>query len=376
MPSSLMWSVATLAAMAVIPATHEARAVSDVTTVAPSSAPSFPQAFGCRSESRCLWKSSSRGPSAETYTNPVIDADFPDPELVVAPDGTYWAYATGDPATSSIQVTSSTDLVTWAAVADALPERPSWQPLQVGLTWAPDVVFDGHEWRMYYVARDSASGHQCLSIATASTPAGPFEDRSSEPFLCQHELGGSIDPHVFVDGDGSSYLFWKNDGNAIGVDTRIWVQPLAPDGRGVIGVAIDTGLRQRHPWQGDIVEAPSVVRIDDEYVMFYSANGYWSADYAIGYATATSVTGPYADRSPVAWVSSRGDAAGPGGQTTIELGGELWMAYHAWDPAAVGYENGGQRSMWLDRIVERDGTIELDGPTEGPQPVPTPETDH
>lgn len=56
-----------------------------------------------------MGKSSSRGPSAETYTNPVIDADFPDPELVVAPDGTYWAYATGDLATSSIQVTKLTD---------------------------------------------------------------------------------------------------------------------------------------------------------------------------------------------------------------------------------------------------------------------------
>lgn len=43
--------------------------------------------------------------------------------------------------------------------------------MQVGLTWAPDIVFDDHEWRMYYVAVDSASGHRCLSIATASTPA-------------------------------------------------------------------------------------------------------------------------------------------------------------------------------------------------------------
>ena len=311
-------------------------------------------------------------PSSEpaTFTNPVIEADFPDPELIVAPDGTYWAYATGSAGFSSIQVTSSRDLVSWAPVSDALPVRPSWQPLQEGLTWAPDVVPDGAGWRMYYVARDSASGHQCLSTAVASSPGGPFEDHSSQPFLCQHELGGSIDPHVFVDADGAAYLFWKNDGNAIGVDTRIWVQQLAPDGLSLAGTAVDTGLRQQHPWQGDIVEAPTVVRRGDEYVMFYSANGYWTADYAIGYATATSATGPYVDRSPVPWVSSGGGAAGPGGQTTIEIDGTLWMAYHAWDPAAVGYEAGGRRALWLDRIVERDGAIVLDGPTEGPQSRP------
>lgn len=311
--------------------------------------------------------------TSATFTNPVIDADFPDPDLIVAPDGTFWAYATGDPGSSSIQVASSPDLVSWTPVTDALPERPSWQPLQEGLTWAPDVVHDGATWRMYYVARDSASGQQCLSTAVAPTPAGPFEDLSSEPFLCQHELGGSIDPHVFVDSDGTAYLFWKNDGNAIGVDTQIWVQQLAPDGVSLVGIPVDTGLQQRYPWQGDIVEAPSVVRIGDEYVMFYSANGYWSADYAIGYATATSVTGPYVDRSPVAWVSSSGGAAGPGGQTTLEIDGALWMAYHAWDPAAVGYESGGRRAMWLDRIVQRDGAIELDGPTDGPQPQPRPQ---
>ena len=35
-----------------------------------------------------------QGPGANTYLNPVLDADFPDPAVLKAPDGYYYAYAT------------------------------------------------------------------------------------------------------------------------------------------------------------------------------------------------------------------------------------------------------------------------------------------
>ncbi len=325
---------------------------------------------GCAGDDPAAAPPDSAGEAA-VLVNPVIETDFADPDVVVTADGLV-AYATGVPGSSAIQVAESgDDPDTWSDPADALPERPDWQALQEGLTWAPDVMERDGTWWMYYVARDSASGHQCLSRAAGQAPKGPFVDDSDKPFLCQHDLGGSIDPEVFADDDGSLWLYWKNDGNAIGVDTTIWVQRLDDDGVTLLGKPQDTGLRQTHAWQGALVEAPAVIRRGGTYVMFYSANDYGSADYAMGYAVASSPQGPFVDQSPEPWVSSTPQAAGLGGQAVLTLGEDTWLAYHAWDPDKVGYAAGGERSMWLDRI-RWDGDVPvLEGPSVTPLAVPS-----
>jgi beta-xylosidase len=313
---------------------------------------------------------------ADTFTNPVLDTDFADPDILRDGD-TWYSYATGQSGSSAIQVSSSPDLVTWSAPEDALPARPDWQPLQEGLTWAPDVSAVQDRWVMHYTAREQDSGLQCLALAVADEPAGPFLDESPQPLLCQRDLGGSIDSFLFRDADDRLYLFWKNDGNARGLDTTIWVQPLSPDGTKLEGTAVDTGLKQTQPWHGALVEAPTVVLRDGTYVLFYSANDYGSDKYAMGYATATTVTGPYTDRSTEPWVASEGDASGPGGQEVFELDGQQWMIYHAWQAGEEGYREGGARAMWMDRLTWQDGppgeaVPVLEGPTDVPQPRPRP----
>ena len=313
--------------------------------------------------------------SPTTFTNPVLDVDYPDPHVVRDGD-TFYAYATGQSGSTNIAVASSDDLVEWSEPEDALPERPDWQPLQQGLTWAPEVVEIGDRWLMYYVAREEASGLQCLALAVATEPAGPFEDTSTEPMVCQRDLGGSIDAFAFTDPSSRRWLFWKNDGNARGLDTRIWVAPLSADGTRLEGAPVDTGLRQTKPWQGALVEAPTVVFHEGTYVLFYSANDYASDAYAMGYATATSVTGPYTDRSEQPWVDSEGEASGPGGQAVIEVDGQQWLVYHAWEAGEEGYDGGGRRSMWLDRLTWEPGRPPgeavpvLEGPTSEAQPRP------
>ena len=312
--------------------------------------------------------------ASDTFTNPVLATDFADPDIVRDGD-TWYSYATGQSGSSAIQVSSSSDLVTWSEPADALPSRPDWQPLQEGLTWAPDVVEVQDRWVLHYTAREQSSGLQCLALAVADEPEGPFVDESTEPLLCQRDMGGSIDSFAFRDADDELYLFWKNDGNARGMDTTIWVQPLSPDGLTLEGTAMDTGLKQNQPWHGPLIEAPTVVLRDGTYVLFYSANDYGSDQYAMGYATATEVTGPYTDRSVEPWVASEGEASGPGGQEVFELDGQQWMIYHAWQAGEEGYPGGGARAMWMDRLTWQDGppgeaVPVLEGPTDEPQPRP------
>ena len=63
----------------------------------------------------------------------------------------------------------------------------------------------------YFSARDPSlvNGSSCIGVATASTPAGPFNSSSSEALTCNEAMGGMIDPSPFVDTDGSVYLLYK-----------------------------------------------------------------------------------------------------------------------------------------------------------------------
>ena len=66
--------------------------------------------------------------SEETYQNPVLNRDFPDPTVIAAPDGWYYAYATETMINAqpyNIQVARSEDLVHWMWESDALPAEPS-----------------------------------------------------------------------------------------------------------------------------------------------------------------------------------------------------------------------------------------------------------
>jgi beta-xylosidase len=313
-----------------------------------------------------------------TFVNPVIHDDFPDPFLLRA-QGTYYAYATTDVA-QNLQLARSTDLVTWAELDDPLPTIPAWSS---GDTWAPEVIETSAGYVLYFTAHDGelkrpdGGGSQCITLAVSSTPEGPFVDSSTKPLVCQADLGGSIDASPFRDADGSLYLVWKNDGNCCGLPTRFTIQPLSADGLKLTGKPADLGVVNDEPWEGSVIEAPTLVLHDGTYYLFYSANGYDTEFYAVGYATSKILRGPYVDASenPIlasSWgrpVSSR--ARGPGHQSVIAADdGQLWMAYHAWDEEAVGYGNFGQRSVWIDKLHLDGGRATVDGPTDQPQPVP------
>jgi hypothetical protein len=91
------------------------------------------------------------------------------------------------------------------------------------------------------------------------------------------------------------------------------------------------------------------------YFLFFSTNSWNTIRYAIDYATASSLVGPYTKATPaVPWFASDGCLAGPGGQEWFVDGtGALRMAYHGWNPARVGYPDGA-RSLRL-ALVSFDG---------------------
>jgi beta-xylosidase len=274
-------------------------------------------------------------------------------------DGTSWAFATNGNG-ANVQTLRSTDLVDWEQGPDALPTLARWTA--PGDVWAPEVaVHSADRFVLYYTTSVSGAGIQCISAAVAKQPEGPYADSSAAPLVCERKAGGSIDAHPFTTAAGERYLYWKNDGNRIGVDTWISVQRLDATGTTLVGRPqrlFDADL----PWEGQLVEAPFVWEVGGRFVMFYSANAFTSAEYAVGIATAESPMGPFTKKSEPILVSND-VAAGPGHCALFSDDGKVWMVYHAWPPDAIDSVFPG-RTMWLSEVrFGADGSVAVTPPT-------------
>lgn len=293
------------------------------------------------------------GPAAARLVSGPVRAfggDFPDPYVLVV-RGVYYAYST-NVAGVNVPVMTSTDLASWTATSEALPSLPRWA--SPDRTWAPTVLARGGTFLLYYTVTHTSTGRQCVSVATAAGPTGPFTDRSSGPLICQLDRGGSIDPGVFTDSQGSSYLLWKSDDNAFGRPTTLWGRLLATGGVGFAPWSSSVRLlTQIAAWQAPALEGPTMVKSGKTYVLFYGANDWNSARSAIGYATCSRPLGPCQDRSTSGpWFAtdpSGTPPVGPQGPTVFtDVTGNLRLGFAAWN-GAVGYPHG-VRALWTGRL--------------------------
>jgi beta-xylosidase len=287
-----------------------------------------------------------------------IERDFADP--FVAVDGAaYYALATGSRG-KHVQVARSTDLTAWDDLPDALPMLPEWasQESPVKYTWAPSALRRQLGWVLYYTTRDRETGFQCISRGRAALPQGPYHDDSSRPFVCQDALCGSIDPSPFVDDVGRAWLLWKSDENSERCRgaSRIWSQPLSEDGLGLESSATAL-LTVDRAWEQPLIEGPSMLRSGGSTYLFYSANRYESASYAIGFAKCDGPGGPCTKASVDSpFVKTLGALLGPGGQEFFrDQRGAMWMAFHAWTAPRSTYADGGARSLRLAPITFESG---------------------
>ncbi|GAA4570210.1 glycoside hydrolase family 43 protein [Micromonospora coerulea] len=299
------------------------------------------------------------------FTNPVVRTDAPDPQAIRVAD-TWYLFHTNSGG-RNVPVLTSPDLVEWSDAGDALPELPGWA--DAGKTWAPEAIqLAPDRFLLYYTVADRASGRQCVGRAVAEAPLGPYRDDSTAALICQAELGGSIDASPYRDADGSLWLLWKNDGNAIGVDTWLWAQRLSDDGLRLLGEPTKL-LKQTEPWEGTLIEGPFFYRHDGKLYLFFAANAYDKDTYAEGYAVCDSPTGPCVKAAENPILKTNGVASGPGHASIVAKDGRTWLLYHAWPPGQEGSTDPGRR-VWLDELTWPDGKPTVKGPTSTPQPRP------
>ncbi|NDO88933.1 family 43 glycosylhydrolase [Cellulosimicrobium composti] len=280
--------------------------------------------------------------------SPVVDANFPDPDILLV-DGVYHAYATNNQG-QNVQHRTSTDLVTWSAPTDVAPDLGAWVSESCtfspgGATdrcvWAPEVAVVEGGYALYYTARDATSPRQCIGLSLSDSPEGPFEPVGDDPLVCPNgedgteDLGGAIDAATFVDGD-QLYLLWKADGNCCtGMTAIIFAQPLTPDGTTLTGPPVEL-IRVDTPYEGRVVEGPTLLERGGTYYLFYSANDFYGGAYRTSYATASSLTGPWTKATTELLTSDRfqGDVRGPGGQDVVTApDGSDAIVFHGWNEA-------------------------------------------
>ena len=206
---------------------------------------------------------------------------------------------------------------------------------------------------LYYTTQRRAPTSSASPSRWPKRPEGPYVDSQRRAAGLRGESGRLHRRPSVHDGDGERYLYWKNDGNRVGVDTWISVQRLDESGTKLVGRA-QRLFQQDLPWEGDLVEGPFVWEAGGRFVMFYSANAFASADYAVGDRhRASDREGPFT-KQPEPILVSNDVAAGPGHCALFESDGKVWMVYHAWAPDAIGSEIPG-RTMWLSEVTFGEG---------------------
>lgn len=310
---------------------------------------------------------------AAAYSNPVIDADFPDPAVLKASDGFYYVYATQggpDGAMRNIQSARSRDLVQWDVLPDALPVKPAWASRTQDF-WAPHVVEHDGRYIMYFSAKpdvaleDKTSG-LCLAVATAERPEGPFHDMG-KPLQCGPEFV-NIDPMAFDDpATGKKLLYWGSGFQPIKV--RELGEDRMSFATGSVAKDLVPPIGTDEPANySRLVEGAWVLRRGGYYYLFYSGDNCCGkgAHYAVMVARSRSATGPFetlaqATGSPNSVILERyGYWVAPGHNSVIrDAGGQDWMLYHAVDSrrprANDSDEINTRRVMLIDRIVWKDG---------------------
>lgn len=249
-----------------------------------------------------------------TYKNPILYADYSDPDVVRVGDG-YWMTASSFNCVPGLPILYSTDLVNWELVGHALreltPHEHFDRPAHGDGVWAPSIRY--HEGWFYIYWGDPDFG---IYMVKTQNPRGEW----SKPHLVKAGKG-IIDTCPLWDDDGRAYLVHGWAGSRAGFKSILSVVELSPDGERLIGeeVLIFDG-HDEHP----TVEGPKFYKRNGYYYVFAPAGGVKPGWQLV--LRARSPYGPYECRK----VLHQGSSSIPGphqGGWVEDVAGDCWFMH-------------------------------------------------
>jgi len=139
----------------------------------------------------------------------------------------------------------------------------------------------------------------------------------------------AIDNSLFIDNDGTAYLYFVRFNNG----SAVWSAQLDADLKTINSSSLKQHLVVSQEWEkvwGLVNEGPFVIKHNNLYYMTYSANSYESQRYGIGLATASSPTGPWTKYAGNPILQLPADLVGVGHNALfLDKNGKLKIVFHA-----------------------------------------------
>lgn len=273
------------------------------------------------------------GGSDQLTEGRLTEASVADP-FVLRAEGRYWLYGTNT-AGANVPVLSSADGRHWVEHGDAFPALPDGAVSGEGLVWAPSVATIGGRYVLYATVFDEVSDEPCIAVATSDRPDGPYLPAEDWRLECGRGAGGVIDASPLRDADGNWWVLFKNEGSPT-VTNALWSARLSADGLSTVGSSTPL-LWPDQDWEDGVVEGPSMVAVEDGYLLVYSAAAWDASAYSTGLAWCETVTGRCRKLGLGPVLASGWGGDGPGGaEVFADASGGLWLVYHQRDPGVTG----------------------------------------
>ena len=228
--------------------------------------------------------------TSNSFVNPIILRDYPDPCIWDGEDGYWYMFSTGTLATR--KMFRSANLVSWEYTSETPFTEDAINAFSsIGETnfWAPEVVKIGNKWNMYL------SGEQNpLVVFQSNYPTFGYEFIGEVLDAGNKLTGENIDPCVRRDRDGKLWLFWNSAWQGM---YRI---RLKDDGLSiydgatkehVAGISVNIDTTREKTFEGAYL-----YRRKGYWYLFVSAGRYDNATYCVRVGRSASLSGTFVDK--------------------------------------------------------------------------------
>lgn len=266
-----------------------------------------------------------------TYINPVLNADFSDPDVIRV--GERYYMVASDFHFMGMQVLESEDMVNWKYISQIYRQidEPGWDAMQhyAGGSWAPAIRYHKGLFYVYFCTPDEG-----LYMTTATDAHGPWA-----PLHLVKRVSKWEDPCPFWESDGEDQ---SSDGQAYLGRSRhragpIIVHRMSPDGRELLddGVTVYTG---------PVAEGTKFLKRNGYYYLIIPEGGVGTGWQTV--LRAKNIYGPYEKRV----VLEKGSTAvnGPHQGALVDTPDGQWWFYHFQETPVLGRVLHLQPVRWKD----------------------------
>ncbi|WP_291059067.1 glycoside hydrolase 43 family protein [Empedobacter sp. UBA1863] len=269
-----------------------------------------------------------------TYKNPVLYADYSDPDAIRVGDDFFMTASSFNEA-PGLPILHSTDMINWKLVNHALPDvfpiKHFSTPKRGDGVWAPSIRFHNNEYYIYWGDPDFG-----IYMVKTQNPFGKWED----PILVQ-EGKGIIDTCPFWDEDGNAYIVHGWAGSRAGVKSVLTIKKMNAEGTKVLdkGKHIFDG-HENHP----TVEGPKIYKRNGYYYIFAPAGGVATGWQLV--LRSKNIYGPYDEK--IVLEQGKSNVNGPHQGAWVDTkNGEDWF-YHFQDADTYGRIVHLQPMKWIN----------------------------